>query len=735
MSTPHDIARAEGYTDQEIKDFLSKRSGQQQSTSKFHEDKYKEALAAGYTKQEIDKHLLSKKPAAVRGARKAGRIGMQVGLGAAERALMPYELAVAPLASKEAQQVPYRENVAQDIERLLELKSIGAFDEEDQKLLESLQDQLAHPEKSEEFIKTADLGVRGLVQKATGIDTHPEGALEKAANWVGFIKKPSNAIQLAKSGLSTKELTKAILPTGTETLRGLGAGTALQMAEEGDAGPIGTIAASIVGDLIGGGAAGVIKSLKNPKQSLAQATAFFTPKSKLATQSELIQKAREAEVPLDVGTITGSNVLKTIQAKLAASGLVGQPLEKLRSQMTTNVIDEYKKVIDAGKQVKFESLHDAGEAFQNLAKKSRKASQEEYSKIYEKYESLISPADATNPTPILARMQDIENKLKPGSFKSSPQRNVLDIIEMAKQDLVDVTGAARPAKIQDLINLKKAISQEISYDTQGGLDKLLKPIVEELDKTILAYGASGKGHGKLLAEANKKASEHIKTFREGTVGKFLKKDQNPDKILNQMSSIRGIREIKQSLLGTTEGRELWDQLRFAKLDQVIGDKMIDSTTKQLKTGKFSNLLEKKTDRAIVRELIGKEAYQKLDRLQNVTGRLAETAQKFLNTSQTATAATDATILTGVLYGLGNLLLGNPYPFAKIGAGLTGAYLTSRLFADPKFLTMVEEAVLARNNPATFAPKMQKLAEYLKSKGVTSQAAGFSALESSSQEQE
>jgi len=53
---------------------------------------------------------------------KSLRVAGQYGLGILEGSPsgMAYDVAVAPLASKEAQQVPYRENLMQDIERLQE---------------------------------------------------------------------------------------------------------------------------------------------------------------------------------------------------------------------------------------------------------------------------------------------------------------------------------------------------------------------------------------------------------------------------------------------------------------------------------------------------------------------------------------------------------------------------------------------------------------------------------------
>ena len=89
----------------------------------------------------------------------------------------------------------------------------------------------------------------------------------------GNDKKNPSAI--LKAGLNPKEIFKAIMPTGTEVLRGIGGGTALQIAENGNFGPIGTMAAAVVGDLLGHGTAATTKALLSPKQTAANIAAFL----------------------------------------------------------------------------------------------------------------------------------------------------------------------------------------------------------------------------------------------------------------------------------------------------------------------------------------------------------------------------------------------------------------------------------------------------------------------------
>src|ERR1700687_98736 len=224
-------AKDEGYSDEEITSFLSEKH------PKFD---LKGASEEGYSTEEINQFLSNyqpKKSYLEKGARIAG----QYALGAAENALIPYELAVAPLASKDAQNIAYGETLGEDLERLMDQKAMGQWDEQDQKLYEHITNQILHPEESEKYVKTQDIGVRGLAEKVTGLDLQPEGVLEKAANWSGFIKDPKKISQLASAGIKPSNIIKAISPTGKEAMRGIGAGMALQLAEQGHYGPIGTM--------------------------------------------------------------------------------------------------------------------------------------------------------------------------------------------------------------------------------------------------------------------------------------------------------------------------------------------------------------------------------------------------------------------------------------------------------------------------------------------------------------
>lgn len=674
----------EGYSDEEITPFLLEQHPQ------FD---YQSAQQEGYSPQEINEFLSTYKPEKST-LEKAGRTAAQYGLGLAENALLPYELGVAPLASKEAQMVPYRENLFEDIERLQEQKQMGQWDEQDQALYDNLLQQAKDPSKSEQFIQTADLGIRGLAEQATGLELQPQGVLEHAANWTGFIKNPK---KLAQMGMTVPNVIKSIVPSGSEVFRGLGAGIALEMAEEGDFGPWGRIAATLVGDLGASSIAGAAKKakdfVKNPKQSLANLAAMFTPKQDKELQKQIIQEFRDAGLTADIGTITNSNSLKGLQAKLAQSSLTGKALDDLRQTMTNEIKEEYKVLADGLGEAKYSTLHEASEEGKTYLTNIRNEEKTRISDMYNRARERLNESSTVRPLKLSEAVNKYERDLLPGGVKSSEQKAVLEVLEKLKADIESPTGKVKETKIQDLMNNKIALNDIINFEVQGGQKQLLKQIVHEIDEAIISYGKKDLNFLKDYSRANKQFAEHAKTFRNDNINRILT-SQDPQVLMNKMNSVQGLREIEKALSKSPQGKEVFGNLKRLKFDNMIGKKMTDNVSEQLKMGTFSNLLKNPKDAQIIKEILGPESFAKLEKLQKNVGKLAQTAQKFFNASKSGVTLIDAAAIGKVMSDMASLLMLNPWPLMKTGASLGSARYLSKLFSDTSFLKLVEEAVMA-----------------------------------------
>lgn len=713
MSSPYQRSLQAGYSNDEIIQFLEKNPQ--------YSEKIKKSRQAGYSNQEIGDFLGSQtsqnelqeenKTQERSLLANAGRLATQAGLGLASMAALPYEIAVAPLA------IPGGQETLGDLFTRDILNDVYPTEEEGRAPRETI---FSQPER--ELADPIDLTIRGLTEKATGLDLKPQGFLENMANWIGIIKDPKRIMQ---AGVNPKQLAKAIAPTGKEILRGAGAGAAMEAAEQGEFGPIGTLGLLVVGDIAGGKVSDVGKQtrelVKTPKETLAKAAAKFTPNDKISLQQDLIKDFRKAGIQADLGTLTNNNLVQMVQTRLAQSGLTGKALTDLKDQTTSQIKNEYKSLADGLGDARFATNHEAGEIAREAIKKAKEMDLSDVRGYYKAAEKSLNKTSFVNPRNLSQSITRIEKALKPGQLKSTEQKAVLDVLEKIKRDISDSSGSLIMADVKDLMNNKIALNDIINYEVQGGTKQLLKEVVGELDRAIISHGKDNPTFARNYITANKRFSEHAKTFRNKNVNNLMNA-VDPATIMNKMNSVQGIRDIEKSLKTIPEGSKIFSDLKRKKLDDIIGNHLVDSTTQQVKLGTFSKLLEKGKNRELIKEILTPKEFIRLERLQKNAGRLAEAANKFYNTSQSGATAIDAAVLATAIKDLSNMLYGNPWPLMKTAGGITGARKISNLIADPEFLKLTEEAILnsQNNNLPALIQTFEKMKPFiLKSTQVSS----------------
>jgi hypothetical protein len=652
---------------------------------------------------------------------KAGRVAGQFGLGALESATFPYEMAVTAsgAGSTTNQAVNIKRNLAEDYEDLLVKKYYGESTPEDEEYLEYIKEMYKNPERIEKEIagKPIDVSVRGGIEKLTGLNLNPEGIAEKAAHWTGFIKDPRKITSLLKSGTNLKDISKAIAPTGTEVLRGLGAGTALQAAENNEFGPIGTMAAMVLGDLSGAGIAktgkGAFKLITEPKKTLAEVASKFTSKDKIDLQKEIIKDFRESGIQADLGTITDSNLIKMTQSRLAQSGLTGKELSKFKDKLTGQIKEEYSTLANSLGEAKIASAHEGGQIAKDMMKSIRDKDLSSTRSLYESALTSLKENAVVDSRKVANAIEELEKNLKPGSIKSAEQQSVLNSLEKIKKDLYAENGNLKMAKVKELINDKIALNDIINYEVQGGAKQLLKGVVGELDRAIISHGKENVPFVRNYISANKKFSNHAKTFRTKSA-KNMMNAEDPSKIINKMNTVQGVKELEKILSKDPNGKEIFNNLKRYKMDKMIGDNLVDSTTQQVKLGTFSKLLQKGQNKELAKEILGPKNFKRLEMLQKNSGKLADAAEQFYNASKSGVAVTDAALVLTGLKSIGWLLAGNPWPFATTVGGFVSARKLSGFLADPNFLQLVEEVILAseKSNPELLVKSVEALRPYL-----------------------
>lgn len=522
-------------------------------------------------------------------------------------------------------------------------------------------------------------------QRATGKQygsdkplAQPEGSTEKAIEKLGRFVGESPSF----GGVGGVK--------GLLSLAGLAGG--MQIGEDANLGPLGQFITGGLGALAPGGIRGLAKAATSPRQTVAKGVAKLTPAKSLDIQKQLIRDARDAGVQLDVGTITNNGLVKAVQSQLAQSPLVGDALENFKKQLSKQIIDEYKGVADSIGQSRFQTHYQAGEAVQNAIRGHKESTLAEARGFYDAARKRGGNFQIFTGK-VGDVVKDLEEALTPGSIKSGEQQAVLNAVQKLKGDVMTAEGGIKSASINDLINDKIALNDIIDYEVQGGAKQLLKRAVKALDETISAHGAQDPTFAKEWKLANKKFADHAKTFRNQNISNVLK-TQDPATILNKMNSSAGIRDVKKALSATKEGRDLFKDLSRYKIDDLLEKALEQNVKEQIQFGKVGSAFKKGKTEDILRELMPKQDFDRLQRLTRLSGNISESASKFLNTSQSGTTLINMAAAGKILHDLTQVFAGNFAPAAVSVGGLAGVRGLSKMITNPKFLTAVEDAILA-----------------------------------------
>jgi hypothetical protein len=383
--------------------------------------------------------------------------------------------------------------------------------------------------------------------------------------------------------------------------------------------------------------------------------------------------------------------------------------------MINQIKDQYKELADSLGEARFATQYEAGETLKNVMRTVRDKDLAEARNFYKAAEeSLKKDKNAFVDTRRLSKeIQEIETNLKPGALKSGEQKSVLDTLEKLKRDITDAEGRPIYGSVKDLINNKIALNDIINYEVQGGTKQLLKKLVGELDRSIIQHSKENPSFGRNYINANRKFSEHAKTFRNKNIDSILIA-QDPERALSKMNTTQGVRDIQKALSKTAEGKKVFDDLRRHKLDELIGKKLVDSTTSQAKFGSFSKLLDKGKTKDLIREILDPKSFKRLEKLQRNAGKLSKSAEAYYNASKSGVTAADAAVVYQAMVALSHMLYGNPWPLMKVGGGLLFAKKIGKLLADPEFLKLTEDAILAyeKGNQSQMIRNFEKLKPYI-----------------------
>jgi hypothetical protein len=673
MSFDINAARKAGYSDQEIEQFLSKNKSINQQPSQNTSFDINGAKAAGYSDEEIQE-FLSNQPIPQQSSgflNKAGRVAGQAGIGAVESLALPYDI------------YAMGSNYATDLKK-------AAFE----KLNIPYQETLPKVPTSSEIIEK--------IGNLTGVDTKPKDFVEKSFRMAGLLKNPKSYKELATIGKDVlknksiaKDTLKALLPTQTSLVTAPSVVLGLEAAQAGEFGVPGTIAASIASGYLGnklvGGAKALGKAALNPRESIIKTGLYFTPEKKIQLLKDITTEFRKNGLQADLGTLTNNNFIKNIQTKLAQSSFFGKPLEELIDIQSNQIKEEYAKLTKSLGTFAYETKAEAGNILKDTFTDLRKNIKDKLTDGYENLRTIAKVEKATvDGRTINSLADELIKELSPGAVKSPDTKKVIEILKNLKKNT-----ASDKTSLSALINDKINIGDLTNYEIKSDKTNILRKINEEINDAINSYkGTTGK-YGEVRKSLNKQYANFIKTF-ENKRGLSILNSQNPAELFSQMNTIQGIRDIKRAFSTAPNGLKAFNALAKTKVDDIFLNSLVNSASDQIKFGKFTSIFQQQKNAPILRELLGKDTFNKLVNLSKSSDKLQKSFYKYFNSSKTASTSSDSKKLVSALSTFMLIFTGNPWPFISTTAGYYGIKKFTQAIANPKFLKQVEELILASN---------------------------------------
>lgn len=569
------------------------------------------------------------------------------------------------------------EQVKRDTEKVLETNQLG----------KELTQLLSNP------LPTSEQIGRGF-DFVTGGLTAPQTAVERGARTAGqFV----GAGAISPAGLR--------VPGARELSGLLGAGIGTSIAEENDAGILGSILGGTLGFAAGRGAAGIGSLAKTAATKGSKGVAARLLGGKL--DKEFVRQAKQLGIEITPGSALESRAAEFIESKLAQSGLTGEALQARRKEIGESLARAFKQDAEQLSTQSFENTREGLVSLSEGVKESKNLAMQPIEQMYEAARFAVPESETIAPQKLAKKLQDLkkelgETLLKGEATDANKVRKVISnlenqvigegfsgLLDAQGNPIQGTSGRVQNVRVRDLVGTVRELNDIINYEVQGGTKQLLKGVNAEIRKELEAYGKRNPGFLKNYKEAQKSFGELAETFRKSKDINRLILSDAPGTLTGVGNSVDSLRQIERALKPLPNGKELFNKFKRTKLEEVLVNQVVDPVTGNVSLTKGSNILKNPQKRAIIKELVGKEGFQRLEKLSSVSRKLDTKLGKFLNNSQTATNLIDAglsfSIMKDLVMGVATL---NPLLITKGGAKYFAPRLMGNLWADKAFLNEV-----------------------------------------------
>jgi len=547
--------------------------------------------------------------------------------------------------------------------------------------------------------------------------------LAKGAEFAGALLGPG-ALAKGASILSKKGLAEGLGAIGatkpSDLAAAAAAGTTLSATEEGLGSPA-ALGLSLGAAGLTKGAINVAKKVpKTPTELYGKVLSIGAKPNEKAIE---IAKKHGIEAPLH--TLLDSKLLSFLHNSYLKSVMSAEKFFDKVKTSDQKMIDKVVKNIDSVNPEKLEKEGVSKTYRETLSKEALKT-EKKADELYDSAHQYLNPEDKVKPSHTMDAIKDLKGKLT-ASVPSSDMKfmlNKIDDLEQAWGLIPKGTNLKELQKkhppyvfenivkslktnspdipLDQLIQQRSAFMRDIKYGEEArGAKGFMNSLISAIDKDISS--TANKDFLNNWREANKFYKNEVADRIRTDFAKSLKEGHMPKEAYNYMGSVQNIKELERILGSSPATKQVMNGLKKAKLQQVVLDQ-ITNADGVMSYANLANLFNKKsTSQGMLKELLGKQNYQELHELAELSASHYKAGKEFANPSASALRKEDFDRI-GKLFT--NLI--------SVGTiGTFSPYVLSRVVSSPKYVDSIIKHARARTAKDATKYKTQARQTFIK----------------------
>lgn len=319
--------------------------------------------------------------------------------------------------------------------------------------------------------------------------------------------------------------------------------------------------------------------------------------------------------------------------------------------------------------------------------------------------------------PVATYLKDIGEK-----WGFIPPKNSLkefeDSPDFLRKVIESFQGTSPEVSVRDMISQLRTTYQYTKHQKEiPGVANLYNGLVGALQKDI-----ESTANKEFLAEW-RTANQYFKQEKVDRIktdmAKSLMEGAVPKEAFKLMGAAPEIRQLKKILGDSPKAHQIFNELKRAKLEQVLSNKIIDASGSIL-YGQFSNMfLRNPEGQAVLKELLG-DSYVGVRELAKIAQEFVKSGKEFGNPSRTSFSIKD-------LNSIENIIKMIPENLGSVGGGLaaksfiggtglevpTATYFLSRLLSNKKYVdsALKYSKVHSQKEKTTIVNRMSRIAKH------------------------